>query len=78
MSLALESSLHWEGLAKEEDEWAAYEASRGRYAGVHANKAVLFRRTAEALWMEDRDGRPYCVCCLKPLALTLDKSGRHA
>lgn len=78
MSLALESALHWEGLAKKEDERAAYEAALGRYAGVHVNKATLYRRTAEAIRMEDRDGRPYCVCCLKPLALTLDKSGRHA
>ncbi len=56
----------WAALAVEADEHATYLESRDEHSGAWRNKAALYRRTVEALAMEERTGQAHCVCCLKP------------
>lgn len=51
-----ESAAHWERLADDEP-----SDSCGR------ERAKLYRRTAESLRMQMRDGIARCACCLLPL-----------
>lgn len=67
MASLVEHAAHWDALAEEADRIGDCEKSRGRYDGVQRNKAETYRRTAEALRIEDRTGVSVCVCCHKPL-----------
>jgi hypothetical protein len=64
MSTIAVSIVHWEALAVEQERAIAEgfaccpEASRA--------KASTYRRTAEALRLEERTGIWHCSCCLKP------------
>jgi hypothetical protein len=60
----LEAARRWENLADETEAWVKYAADRGQFAGVHLNKANTYRRTAEALRLEARDGVWRCACHL--------------
>lgn len=60
-----EAIAGWEKLAREQDDAAAYEEGRGAFAGVHKNRAELYRRTAESLRLELATGDWHCACCLK-------------
>jgi hypothetical protein len=62
----LRAARAWETLADEAETWARYETERGRYAGVHLNKANTYRRTAESLRLEALDGVQRCACHLVP------------
>lgn len=57
---------HWEALAAEADERAAYEESRGSSGAAHRSKAETYRRAAEANRLEATTGQHHCVCCLSP------------
>lgn len=59
------SAQHWEKLANEEadrrtwDKHCVQSASQAREA--------LYRRTAEAIRLRIKTGKPHCACCLKPM-----------
>jgi hypothetical protein len=64
---ALEASaVIWDSLADEQDRIAA-GGNPHDPADVCANKATMFRRTAEAQRLQIRTGAAHCACCLKPL-----------
>ena len=64
----IEASIaHWERLAREQDDWAAYEESRGSSGAAARNRAESYRRAARADELERETGLPHCSCCLKPL-----------
>jgi hypothetical protein len=66
---ALESAEHWEHLATEAEDQARWDRDHGidlslpgSSAGDHC--ARMYRRTAEALRLEAKTGRPHCSACL--------------
>ena len=66
---ALESAEHWERLATEAEDQARWDrdhgidlSNPGSSAGDH--RARMYRRTAEALHLEAKTGRPHCSECL--------------
>ena len=61
-----EAADHWERLAEEQDDWAAWERSFGRYDGVHKSKAVLFRDAAKSLRLTAETGIHHCSCHFIP------------
>jgi hypothetical protein len=63
---AHESAEHWERLAEEQEEWAKYEQQRDPLSSVQVfhNKAVLYRRSAQALRREAVTGKPHCTACM--------------
>ncbi len=61
------SIAHWETLAKEEEQMAEIDARAGHNTSVNHNRLKEYRRAAQALRLQKKDGIPRCVCCLKPL-----------
>lgn len=59
----LEAAAHWDALAREQDEFKDVTS---------AAKAEVYRRTAESLRMEEKDGIARCVCHLKPFGKPAD------
>lgn len=54
----------WEALAVEQERHAELGLVLPKIA---ADRAEVYRRTAEALRIEERTGVAVCVCCHKPL-----------
>ena len=50
----------WRKLAQEQRDLAAYEKSRGQYAGVHENRAKLCDNTAEGMRLTRTTGKKHC------------------
>jgi len=59
----------WRTLAQAHRDRAAYQASRGEYAGVSHAKADACEAAAKSLDLEREHGEPYCSCHLKPMKL---------
>jgi hypothetical protein len=65
-AVALAAAEHWEGLAKSEEEMAAYEDANGQPYGctkVYRHRAELYRNTARVLRLEAETGKPHCGYC---------------
>lgn len=66
---SIAAAEHWERLARESEDQARWDREHGidlsqpgGAAGDH--QARMFRRTAEALRLEAKTGRPHCSLCL--------------
>lgn len=60
-----ESMMWWHELANHAERMGDYYQSRGEYDGVERAKAVTYRRTVVALFLEEDTGLFHCACCLK-------------
>lgn len=59
-----ESAEHWNRLANEAEDCAAYEDSRGSSGVAYRNKAAMFRATVVSLHLLEETGEWHCVCHL--------------
>jgi hypothetical protein len=61
-----ESIAHWNQLAVEADERAAWDEVHVGSGVASRNKAQNYRDAARALELEAATGKPHCACCHKP------------
>lgn len=65
MSDSLAESIdHWEMLAAEQE--SQISPALVGLSDPARNRALLYRRTANALRLEQTTGQPHCSCCLLP------------
>lgn len=61
-----EAAAHWDKLAEEQDSIAA-EGNPLDCPDTCAERAKMYRRTAESLRLQIATGVAHCACCLKPV-----------
>jgi hypothetical protein len=60
------AAAHWDALACAERDMATWDARFGRFVGAYINRAQMYERCAETLWLQAATGLPHCHCHLKP------------
>lgn len=59
-----EAADHWEALAVAQEDIAKHDAQLGHDVSAHYARAESYRRTAQAIRLEIKTGRPHCSNCL--------------